>query len=208
MTASSPPPSRDERLARLEEDPPDVVVVGGGVTGAGVALDLALRGVRTALVERGDWARGTSSASSRLVHGGLRYLEHGELGLVRESCLERALLLRNAAGLVWPERFLFPVRRGDRVGLWKLGAGLLLYAAVSVPRVLGVPGVVSRSRARAWVPGLDADGLRGAGRYLDAATDDARLTLAVVRTAMEAGAVALSRTECVGVDPGASGTAV
>ena len=86
----------------MTQDTHDVLVVGGGITGCGLALDLAMRGLRVALVEREDWAAATSSASSRLIHGGLRYLEQFEFGLVRESCLERGLLLRNAAGLVWP----------------------------------------------------------------------------------------------------------
>ena len=94
----------------------DVLVVGGGITGAGIALDLATRGLEPVLIDRGDWAGATSSASSRLVHGGLRYLEQFELSLVRESCLERALLLENAAGFVWPEVFHFPIFRGDRIG--------------------------------------------------------------------------------------------
>lgn len=199
---------RAERLRRLAETRHDVVVVGGGITGAGIALDLALRGVRTLLVERGDWAGATSSASSRLVHGGLRYLEQLELALVRDSCLERALLLRNAAGLVWPETFLFPVRRGDRVGRLRLGAGLALYTLLSVPRVLGVPGLCSRRTASRRVPGIDGRSLRGGGHYLDAATDDARLALAVVRSAARAGATVLSRVELAALESGASGVAL
>jgi glycerol-3-phosphate dehydrogenase len=202
------PPLREERLQALADQPAEVVVVGGGITGCGLALDLALRGVRTLVVERGDWACGTSSASSRLVHGGLRYLELYEFGMVRESCRERALLLRNAAGLVWPERFTFPVRRGDRVGRWKLAAGLGLYSLVSLPRALGWPSLVSSAEVARRVPGIASDGLRGGGSYLDGATDDARLTLAVVQTAMEAGAMAISRCEALGIEPGASGAAV
>jgi glycerol-3-phosphate dehydrogenase len=201
MQPPDPLPSREDRLATLSAGEVDVAVVGGGVTGAGIALDLTLRGARTALLERGDWASATSSASSRLVHGGLRYLEQFEIGLVRESCLERALLLRNAAGLVWPERFVYPVRSTDRVGRAKLAAGLWLYTALSVPRALGLPRVVGRGRVRGLVPGIDERGLTGGGTYLDAATDDARLTLAVVLTAIRAGAAALSRTEAVSVEP-------
>ena len=108
----------------------DALIVGGGIMGAGIALDLAARGLSVTLIDRGDWAGVTSSASSRLVHGGLRYLEQYDLALVRDSCLERALLLENAAGLVWPEVFHFPVFRGDRVGLLKLMAGLWLYTGL------------------------------------------------------------------------------
>ncbi|MEO0652662.1 MAG: glycerol-3-phosphate dehydrogenase/oxidase, partial [Planctomycetota bacterium] len=145
------------------------------------------------------------SASSRLIHGGLRYLEQFEFGLVRESCLERALLLKNAAGLVWPERFAFPVRRGDRVGRAKLMAGMSLYTLLSIPRVLGLPSLISKGATLARVPGMSPDGLRGAGSYLDAATDDARLCLAVVRTALGRGAVCLSRAEVTSLEDGASG---
>ncbi len=200
-----PLPLREERLRDLEQRDPDVLVVGGGITGVGIALDLALRGVRTLVVEKEDWASATSSASSRLIHGGLRYLEQYEFGLVRDSCLERGLLLRNAAGYVWPERFTFPVHRGDGVGLAKLAAGLALYTLVSVPRVLGVPHLNSKDTVRARIPGIRDDGLRGAGDYLDGATDDARLTLAIVASAIEAGALALSRTEALRIEKNAEG---
>ncbi len=187
--------SRARRLERLGRGGFEVVVVGGGITGAGCALDLALRGVRVLLVERGDWAGATSSASSRLVHGGLRYLEQLEIGLVRESCLERDLLLTNAGGLVWPERFTFPVRRGDRVGLLRMRIGLWLYTLLSLPRALGRPRGLSRAETARILPGIDTTGLRGAGAYRDAATDDARLTLAVVLSAARAGACVISRCE-------------
>jgi glycerol-3-phosphate dehydrogenase len=198
---------RASRLAALDRPDLDVLVVGGGITGGGLALDLALRGLSVALVERGDWASATSSASSRLVHGGLRYLEQLELGLVRESCLERGLLLRNAAGLVWPERFTFPVHRGGPVGRAKLVAGLLLYTAVSVPRVLGLPRPLSAGGVRRALPQVRAAGLAGGASYLDAATHDARLALAVVLTAIEAGASAVSRVEATAIENGASGVA-
>ena len=207
MHQPGPLPSRGTRRAALHEGEHDVLVVGGGITGAGIALDLALRGLRVALVERGDWGGQTSSASSRLIHGGLRYLEQFEFGLVRDSCLERGLLLRNAAGLVWPESFVFPVHHGRGVGRAKLMAGLWLYTAVSVPRVLGRPRLLSRGAVQRSLPGVRPDDLRGGGSYLDGATDDARLTLAVVGTAMDAGAVALSRTEVrtIEKDPGPLG---
>ena len=201
-------PDRAERLARLVERPPQVVVVGGGITGAGIALDLVLRGVSVGLVERGDWAAATSSASSRLIHGGLRYLEQLELGLVRSSCLERGRLLRNAAGLVWPERFHFPLRAGSGPGRLKLAAGLALYTAVSLPRPLGLPRLIGAKTLARRIPGIEPAGLRGAGVYLDGATDDARLTLAVVLSALEAGAVAVPRVEVKGLEPGPSGVSL
>ena len=205
MQLPEPLPPRAHRLERLVEREHGVLVVGGGVTGAGLALDLALRGADVALVERGDWAQATSSASSRLIHGGLRYLEQLELGLVRDACLERGLLLRNAAGLVWPERFLFPLHRGRGVGRAKLAAGLALYTAVSVPRVLGLPRMHGRAAVGRMLPGVAAEGLLGGGSYLDGATDDARLCLAVVASALAAGALCVSRLEVAALEQGGTG---
>src|ERR1700722_1876494 len=105
----------------------DLLILGGGITGAGVALDAALRGLRVALIDKADFASGTSSASSKLVHGGLRYLERGDFRLVYEALHERRLLLRNAPHLVRPLRFIVPFRAGTRVPPWKWRAGLLLY---------------------------------------------------------------------------------
>ena len=201
--ATRPSAARSARLARLREAELDVLIVGGGITGAGLAQDLGLRGLSVGLVERDDWAAATSSASSRLVHGGLRYLEQFAFGLVRESCLERGLLLRNAAGLVWPEQFLFPVRKGDRVGLAKLAAGLGLYTAVSLPRALGLPRLFGKATVRRRLPAIDRRGLRGGGSYHDGATDDARLCRAIVESALTAGAHCLSRVELETLDPSA-----
>lgn len=201
-------PSRSQRFAELERAAPDVLVVGGGITGAGLALDLCARGLRTVLVERDDWAGATSSASSRLIHGGLRYLEQFEFGLVRDSCLERGLLLRNAAGLVWPEEFVFPMHRGGPTGRLKLAAGLALYTLVSVPRVLGLPRMHSARAVSRRVPGIQSRGLLGGGSYLDGATHDARLTLAVVLSALARGAIALSRVEALAIENGESGASV
>ena len=205
MQAPKPLPQREERIAQLTEKPLDVLIVGGGITGSGLALDLQMRGLRTAIVERGDWAGATSSASSRLIHGGLRYLEQLEIGLVRESCLERGLLMKNAAGMVWPERFLFPLHRGfESPTRLKLMAGLGLYTLVSIPRMLGLPKMHGRGTVQGWLPGVRTQGLVGGGSYLDGASDDARLTLAVVATAMEQGAIALSRMEATAFEDSTS----
>ena len=114
-------------LDKLTAKPYDVLVIGGGITGAGIARDAAMRGFRTALVEARDLASGTSSLSSRLIHGGLRYLEQGHFRLVHEATRERRTLLRIAPHLVRPLAFVFPVHQGDRVPLWKLAAGMMLY---------------------------------------------------------------------------------
>ena len=174
----------------------DVLVIGGGITGAGVARDAAMRGLRTALVERDDFASGTSSRSSRLIHGGLRYLEHGELGLVSESLREREDLVRTAPHLVRPLAFTWPVYDEARVPLWKLGAGLMMYDALSLFRNLGgnhrrlLPEEVLELE-----PAIRRDGLRGGARYFDASTNDVRLTLANVRAAVDEGATALNHAE-------------
>ncbi|MEX1023643.1 MAG: glycerol-3-phosphate dehydrogenase/oxidase [Planctomycetota bacterium] len=195
--------TRGSRLARLTSAELDVLVVGGGITGIGVALEVAARGKSVGLLERGDWAGATSSASSRLIHGGLRYLEQYDFDLVRESCLERARLLDNGAGFVWPERFAFPLFRSSRVGRAKLLAGLALYTLVSLPKPLGVPRLARRSTIAEAIPGIDERELVGGGLYLDGATDDARLAIAVLATAVERGAAAVSRIELVGLERGA-----
>jgi glycerol-3-phosphate dehydrogenase len=187
-----PVAARRAALDALARDLFDVLVVGGGITGAGVARDAAMRGLRTALVEKDDFASGTSSRSSRLVHGGVRYLEHGDLRLVFEASHERRLLRRLAPHLVRPLAFTWPVYAGARIARWKLAAGLTLYDLLASFRnvarheLLGAGGVLRRE------PRLLRDGLRGGARYWDALTDDARLTLATVRSAAAAGATVVN----------------
>jgi len=166
----------------------DVLVVGGGITGAGIARDAAMRGLSVGLVDAGDFARGTSSRSSRLVHGGLRYLEHGWLRLVFESSRERAVLLRIAPHLVRPAPFLFPVHRASRVGRFTLAAGLWLYDALSLFRNVHPHRSYGRRGVRRLEPSLRDQDLTGGAVYWDAQCDDARLTLATVRSAHRHGA--------------------
>lgn len=169
----------------------DLIVVGAGIAGAGVARDAALRGLRVLVVEARDLAFGTSSRSSRLIHGGVRYLEQGELGLVYEALRERRLLYKIAGHIVQPARFLFPAYRGDRLPLWKLRIGLSLYDALSLYRSRG-HRVLRPAAARALEPLLREEGLRGAVTYEDAVTDDARLTLATLQDARRHGAQVLT----------------
>src|SRR3954471_5239851 len=183
---------------RLATKQIDVLVVGGGVTGAGVALDAATRGLSTALVEGRDFASGTSSRSSKLFHGGLRYLEQMDLRLVREALQERELLLtRLAPHLARPVSFLYPLtHRG-----WErayVGAGLALYDTLGGARALPRHRHYTRTGARALAPALRRDALVGGVRYYDAQCDDARHTLSLVRTAAAYGAVVRSSTEVVG----------
>ncbi len=170
----------------------NVLVVGGGITGAATARDAAMRGLRVALVEREDFASGTSSRSSRLVHGGLRYLEHGEFHLVFEASRERRILLRIAPHLVTPLRFTWPVYRGARVPMWKLRAALTLYDALAMFRNIGRHKMFSASGIETLEPCLRTDDLAGGGTYFDAHTDDALLTLANARAAAEYGALVMN----------------
>jgi glycerol-3-phosphate dehydrogenase len=175
----------------------DVLVVGGGVTGAGVALDAVTRGLSTALVEARDLASGTSSRSSKLFHGGLRYLEQMDFQLVREALRERDLMLtRLAPHLVKPVPFLYPLtgRGWERV---YVGAGLALYDVLGGSRALPRHRHLTRTGARALAPALRRDALVGAIRYFDAQCDDARHTLTLARTAAAYGAVVRTSTEVV-----------
>jgi glycerol-3-phosphate dehydrogenase len=194
--------ARDEALATAAVAEFDVVVIGGGVVGAGVALDAATRGLTVALFEARDWAAGTSSRSSKLIHGGLRYLEMLDFGLVREALRERALLLRRLAPhLVRPVPFLYPLRHRGWERLYA-GAGVALYDSMglSTGNGRGVPRHrhLSRRSALRVCPALRTSALVGAIQYYDAQVDDARHTLAVVRTAASYGARVANRAPVVG----------
>ena len=171
----------------------DLLVIGGGITGCGVARDAAMRGLKVALVERDDFASGTSGRSSRLIHGGIRYLEQGQLHLVHESIRERQTLLRIAPHLVSPLAFTWPIYRGARVGKVKLSAGLLVYQLMAVGRsrkhsTLNAAATLDRE------PCLKRTGLTGGAVYYDASTDDARLTVANAVAARQLGATVMSHT--------------
>lgn len=175
----------------------DLLVIGGGITGAGVARDAAMRGLDVALVEKDDFASGTSSRSSRLVHGGIRYLEHGQLGMVRESVRERETLLRIAPHLVKPLEFTWPVYRGARVSRGKLRAALAIYDLLAGRIRHRTHRMESRDDLLAHEPSLRPDGLTGGASYQDAATDDSRLTLANVLSAVASGAAAVNHAEAL-----------
>jgi len=167
----------------------DLFVIGGGITGAGVARDAARRGLRVGLVDMQDLASGTSSRSSKLVHGGLRYLQQLELGLVFESVSERRVLRRIAPHLVQPLGFLFPVYRRDELRLWKVNAGMWLYDMLALFRAHKRHRTLRPRQVAQREPTLGQEELVGAPLYWDAATDDARLTLETALDAIAHGAV-------------------
>src|SRR5271165_3619042 len=189
---------RNTALHRLAAGPLDVLVVGGGITGAGAALDAASRGLRVGLVEARDLASGTSSRSSKLIHGGLRYLEQRDFKLVKEALRERDLLVsRLAPHLVHPVPFLYPIYK-KVVERPYVGAGLVIYDAMEgtkrpgpYHRHLTTRGALRRA------PALRADRLAGAMVYYDAQVDDARLALTVVRTAAAYGATAVTAASAI-----------
>ena len=191
------PPQRRAALERLSEEVFDVVVIGGGATGAGCALDAVTRGLNVALVEARDFAAGTSSRSSKLVHGGLRYLEQRDFGLVREALRERGLLLNVLAPhLVTPVPFLLPLTEH-----WQrayIGAGLALYDSLGGHEGLPRHRHLTRRGALKIAPALRKDALVGAIQYYDAKVDDARHTLTVARTAASMGAAVASNARVVG----------
>jgi glycerol-3-phosphate dehydrogenase len=177
----------------------DVVVIGGGIVGAGTAALAAQQGLRVALLERDDFAAGTSSASSKLIHGGLRYLRMGDVGLVREALRESRLLRRHVAPhLVQDLQFVLPVYDGGPYGRAAIAAAMAAYGGLALRR----PSFASPTRAVQLAPHLRREGLRGAGVYWDAQTNDARLVLANVRAAADAGAFVANRCEVVGIERG------
>jgi glycerol-3-phosphate dehydrogenase len=182
----------ERSFAALESRVFDVLVIGGGITGAGIARDASMRGLSVAIIDKADWGAGTSSRSSRLIHGGIRYLEHGEIRLVRESVRERETLLRIAPHLVRPLEFTWPVYSGARLPKWKLRAGLTAYDLLAGTGRLRRHRALDMSRVLENEPCLRKPALVGGASYFDASTDDSRMTLANVQSAVSNGAVAVS----------------
>ncbi|MFY9314741.1 MAG: glycerol-3-phosphate dehydrogenase/oxidase [Burkholderiales bacterium] len=189
-------------LRSLQRTPErDLVVIGGGATGLGVALDAAARGYSVALVEAEDYAKGTSSRATKLVHGGVRYLAQGNIGLVHEALRERAILMRNAPHLVQPLPFVLPVYgwKGRWLDKWFYGGGLMAYDLLAGKYRQGHTEFLDAASALREIEGLMGDRLSGAVRYWDAQFDDARLALALARTAIAYGATAVNHCAAVGL---------
>ncbi|HEY1786805.1 MAG TPA: glycerol-3-phosphate dehydrogenase/oxidase, partial [Verrucomicrobiae bacterium] len=181
---------RAQALAALPEKPLDLLVIGGGIVGAGIVRDAAMRGLRVALVEQHDFAFGTSSRSSRLLHGGIRYLAQGRVGLVHEASVEKKIIHEIAPHLAAPLPFLFPTYRANKEWLlWKLKIGVKIYDLLCSGKNLGKSSWLGTRETLQQAPGLSPDGLTGAVRYFDGLTNDARLVLDTLRSAAHHGAV-------------------
>ncbi len=195
---------RTAALERAERDGLDLLVVGGGITGAAALRDAASRGLRALLVEREDFAAGTSSASSKMIHGGLRYIAEGELLLTREACRERDRMLRLDPHLVRPVPFLLPSYEGG-LPLWQVRAALMVYAGLANFRRTARFRMLDPEQVLSFCPGLRREGLRGGGLYVDGQVDDARLVLETLKSARRLGAEAVNHAELVELIAGEGG---
>lgn len=184
--------NRQQIITALQSEEFDVVVIGGGITGAGIALDASLRGLKTALIEKNDFAYGTSSRSTKLIHGGLRYLKQLEFGLVKEVGSERAIVHQLAPHLVIPEKMLLPLKEGRGFGSLLTSFGLKLYDWLAGVKSEDQRKMLTRKYALEQEPLLNPEGIKGGGLYAEYRTDDARLTIEIIKTASAKGAYCLS----------------
>ncbi|OPA75775.1 glycerol-3-phosphate dehydrogenase [Paenibacillus selenitireducens] len=185
---------RERHLETMSEQYFDLLILGGGITGAGIALDAASRGLKTALVEMQDFAAGTSSRSTKLVHGGLRYLKQFDVKVVAEVGKERAIVYENGPHVTTPEWMLLPIYAGRTFGRWSTSVGLRLYDYLAGVKRQERRHMLSKAEALAKEPLLQSKGLRGGGLYVEYRTDDARLTIEVLKKAVELGAFAVNYT--------------
>jgi glycerol-3-phosphate dehydrogenase len=186
---------RGETLAALSGTTFDLVVIGGGITGAGIALDAASRGLKVALLEKGDFASGTSSKSTKLIHGGLRYLKQFDFWLVKEVGSERAIVHHLAPHLVLPEKLLLPLIENGSYGKWLTSSGLKGYGVLAQVDEDDKRKMLGKKEALAREPLLPRKKLKGAGFYSEYRTDDARLTIEIIKTSLEYKAIALNYAE-------------
>ncbi len=192
-------------IEQLLARPLDVLVVGGGIVGAGIARDAAMRGLRVGLVEQHDLAFGASSRSSRLLHGGIRYLAQGRVGMVREASREKGILHSIAPHLAEPLAFVFPTYRRSPWPLWKLAPGVKLYDALCGGKNLGASQWFGRRELLDHLPGITSKNLTGGVRYFDALTNDARLVLDTLRSAARHGAMISNYTRLEEASPDSDG---
>lgn len=192
------PQARSKSLKQMKSEVFDLAIIGGGITGAGVARDAASRGMRVALVEASDFASGTSSRSSKLIHGGIRYLENFEFGLVFEALSERQKLFSMAPHLVHPLKFLIPVYKTGRVPAWKMGLGMFAYDALSLYEAPEMHEFLNPEDVHYEYPSLQTQDLSGGFTYYDAYMDDDRLVHETMRSAREWGAEIANYTRVTG----------
>lgn len=186
---------RNDSLSKAKNDIFDILIIGGGITGAGIALDASLKGLKVLLLEKSDFASGTSSKSTKLIHGGLRYLKQLQFGVVRKTGLERALLYKNALHLVRPEPMMLPVIKGGSLGKLTTRIALFIYETLA-----GVPlderfKMLSAKETMKLEPGIKKSGLLGSAVYTEYRTDDARLTISVLKSAVKLGAICMNYAE-------------
>ena len=174
-------------MSKLSSQKFDLLVVGGGITGAGIALDAASRGLKVALVEKQDFASGTSSRSTKLIHGGLRYLKQLDFALIKEVGRERKIVHRNARHLVWPESMLLPIIEGGSLGKWSTSLALKVYEWLANVPPEDQRVMLDKTAASKAEPLLRLSRLKGAARYSEYRTDDARLVIEVAKTAFDHG---------------------
>jgi len=189
--------ARQYYIERMGNEAFDVLVIGGGITGVGIARDAALRGLKTALIEKDDFGAGTSSNSSKLVHGGFRYLKQGQFGLVREALVERKTLMDLAPHLVHPMTCILPVHRGSRADALLIPIGMWLYDTLAFGRKIGRHRMLSGEVFHKTEPGYRQEGVRKAVQYYDCWADDFRLVMATVQSAAQHGAVTANYVEAV-----------
>ena len=186
---------RTQYIQQLQAEPFDLLVVGGGITGAGIALDAITRGLKVCLIEKSDFASGTSSRSTKLIHGGLRYLKQLEFGIVREVGQERAILYKNAPHIVIPERMLLPIVEGGSLGKYSTSLGLYVYDRLAGVEKEERRNMLSKEATLEKEPLLNTEILKGGGMYVEYRSDDARLTIEVLKSAVERGALCINYVE-------------
>ncbi|BCU52194.1 glycerol-3-phosphate dehydrogenase [Staphylococcus auricularis] len=185
--------NRDQIKKQLrDEESYDAVIIGGGITGAGIALDASQRGMKVALVEMQDFAQGTSSRSTKLVHGGLRYLQQLQVGVVKETGRERAIVYENGPHVTTPEKMLLPFHKGSNLGNFTAGVGLTMYDRLAGVKKSERKVMLNKKQTLDKEPLVKKDGLKGGGYYVEYRTDDARLTMEVMKRAEEKGATIIN----------------
>ncbi|KEF39728.1 glycerol-3-phosphate dehydrogenase [Schinkia azotoformans MEV2011] len=189
--------NRKEMIGQLKSETYDVLVIGGGITGAGIALDAQTRGIKTALVEMQDFAAGTSSRSTKLVHGGLRYLKQFEVKMVAEVGKERAIVYENGPHVTTPEWMLLPMHKGGTFGKFSTSIGLRVYDYLAGVKKSERRSMLSADQTLEKAPLVKKEGLKGGGYYVEYRTDDARLTIEVMKAAHEKGAALCNYTKVI-----------